>query len=309
MRTGVLTFLLCCAICALPACGRKILVYGSGGGSTFTQSKDAVIPVTGTKGEQASLKPIVPSVQAPKPGATTSVPPRRKAVLHLSSDSLNTGVYSSNARPKVEKARQLLLKAESLEQEEKNNRNVWGYLALGGMIGIWLVAFYYMFDAADSAWVNAFGTLSFLVTPASLMLYLAKSLVHPVYFRKRAAKLIFKAPRSSRRKDFVSDSVYSLFALRDYLPARKLKRRLKWVEFFREFSTVRMPNTEVQKTAEVVSKLSQLESYAADRLKKEKRRMALRTAKHVSIILVIVAIILGIAIGIGTMEFGIVFNL
>ena len=135
MRTGVLTFLLCCAICAVPACGRKILVYGSGGGSTFTQTREACIPVTGTKREQNRLKPMVPAVQAPNPGATPSVPPRGKVLLYLSSDSLNTGVYSSKARPKVEKARQLLLKAESLEQEGENSRDVWGCLALGGLVG------------------------------------------------------------------------------------------------------------------------------------------------------------------------------
>lgn len=306
MRKGGLTFLLCCAICAIPACGRKILVYGSGGGSTFTQYKDAVIPVTGTKGEQASLKHVVPSVQAPKPGPTISVPPRRKAVLHLSSDSLNAYAYSPDARPKVEKARQLLKKAESLEQEASNKRDVWGYLALGGLIGFLMMPLYYAFNADDSNLINTFGLLTFFLTPVSFMVYLSKTFQHPVRFRKRASRLIGMAPKSSNDGNFFSDSVYALFTLREYLPARKLKRRLKRAKRFQRFN-MDSSGTLLKTRPDVLNKLAILEGYSANRLKNERGRMTFRTLKYVGVCLLLIGILVGIAIG--TMEFGIGFAL
>ena len=296
MRTRVLTSLLCCTICAIPACGRKVVFSGSGGGSTITQTMGASVPATGTTGELNNLNRVIPSVPASNSGAISSAPPRRKALLFLSSDSLNTSVYSPQVRPKVEKARKLLLQAEMMEHGKRDFRNKWGSLALGGLIGFLAVGSYYLFNLPDFGVIRVFQFLAFFAALIGFVVYLLKTLVNPVFFRRRAARLLCIAPRSSKGDNFFSDSVNSLFALRDYLPAGKLKRRLKRIKYFQEMHTDGSNSLQKNQPA-VFNKLAILEDYAAERLKKEKWRMALRTLKHVGIFLLILVILIGFSIG------------
>jgi hypothetical protein len=135
-----------------------------------------------------------------------------------------------------------------------------------------MMPLYYAFNADDSNLINTLGLLTFFLTPVSFMVYLSKTFQRPVRFRKRASRLIGMAPISSNDGDFFADSVHSLFTLRDYLPARKLKRRLKRAKRFQMFN-VYSSSTSLETRQEVLNKLAILEVHCANRLKNEKGRM------------------------------------
>ena len=114
------------------------------------------------------------------------------------------------------------------------------------------------------------------------------------------------APISSNDGDFFADSVHSLFTLRDYLPARKLKRRLKRAKRFQMFN-VYSSSTSLETRQEVLNKLAILEVHCAHRMYNDKGRMTFRTLTNIGVCLVLIGILLGIAIV--TMEFSIGFSM
>lgn len=202
------------------------------------------------------------------------IPPRRKTLFWLSSDSINPERFKDfEVKAKINKAKKLLQNEEKLQEEgkRKNPRSIGLYSLLTLVAGIATISVFINYGLGAYL-----GVLLIILAVLGFIIYIVESLLRKIK-RWQAVHLINRAPsKSSYHYSMISNKLESLDILKFYMPAHRLKRKLNKLR----------PEIEKSGTQEQVLTLKRLEQLALNRSRTEKGRMFWHYVKVILLLII-----------------------
>lgn len=233
--------------------------FGSGGWGAQSHIKHEFVYYP--KARPVEVVRLNPQRQVESDDSLKQIPPKRKTIFWLSSDSINPERYKDfEVISKINKAKKLLQDEEKLQQKGKRkNPERIGLLSLQTLV-VGITTITVLINYGFGAYL---GVLLIALAAVGLIIYVVKSLARKMN-RWRAVSLINRAPiESSCHYSKISNELESLDVLKFYMPAHRLKRKLKRLR----------SEIENSGTPEQVLKLKRLEQLALNRCRTEKGRM------------------------------------